>query len=49
VELVINSITKNHIHGYISAAKYKPAELATAPGTSNTPDNKTRRRLDAQR
>jgi len=52
VEMVINSITKNHIHGYISAAKYKPAELATAPAapaTSNTPDNKTRRRLDAQR
>jgi hypothetical protein len=35
VELVINSITKNHIHGYISAAKYKASELASAP--LNTP------------
>lgn len=30
VELVIQSITKNHIHGYISAARYKASELATA-------------------
>jgi hypothetical protein len=28
VELVINSITKNHIRGYISSAKYKASELA---------------------
>jgi len=50
VELVINSITKNHIRGYISSAKYKPAELATAPaGAPSTQDGKTRRRLDAQR
>jgi hypothetical protein len=28
VELVINGITKNHIHGYISAPKYSAAELA---------------------
>ena len=27
VELVINSISKNHIHGYISEPKYKAAEL----------------------
>jgi Tfp pilus assembly protein PilV len=27
VELVINSISKNHIHGYISEPKYKSAEL----------------------
>jgi hypothetical protein len=27
LELVINSITKNHIHGYISAPKYRPSEL----------------------
>jgi hypothetical protein len=32
VELVINSIRKNHIHGYISAPKYSAAELASAPG-----------------
>jgi hypothetical protein len=28
VELVINGITRNHIHGYISAPKYSSAELA---------------------
>ena len=28
VELVINNISKNHIHGYISAPKYRQAELA---------------------
>jgi len=34
VELVINSISKNHIRGYISAPKYSATELAAAP-----PDN----------
>jgi hypothetical protein len=29
VELVINSITKDHVHGYISSPKYKASELAT--------------------
>ncbi len=27
VELVLNSVTKNHVHGYISEPKYKQAEL----------------------
>jgi hypothetical protein len=27
VEVVINQITKNHIHGYVSAPKYKTSEL----------------------
>lgn len=27
VEVVINSITKNHIHGYVSAPKYRQSEL----------------------
>jgi uncharacterized coiled-coil protein SlyX len=31
VELVINSIRKNHIHGYISAPKYSASELAATP------------------
>lgn len=31
VELVINSIRKNHIHGYISSPKYSATELAAAP------------------
>jgi len=32
LEVVINSISKNHIHGYISTPKYKPAELAAISG-----------------
>jgi hypothetical protein len=30
VQLVINQVTKNHIHGYVSEPKYKPSELAAA-------------------
>jgi len=50
VELVINSIGKNHIHGYVSEPKYKGAELeamADAPvnnaanGVSNNPATDT--------
>jgi hypothetical protein len=29
LELVINNITKDHIHGYVSAAKYRQSELAS--------------------
>jgi hypothetical protein len=29
VEIVINSITKDHIHGYVSAPKYRRSELAS--------------------
>src|SRR5579864_1609021 len=37
VELVINSISKNHIHGYVSEPKYKGAELeATANSSANS-------------
>jgi len=38
VELVINSITKNHVHGYISSPKYKASELAggAAAGSGGT-------------
>jgi hypothetical protein len=28
VELVINGISKDHIHGYVSTPKYKESELA---------------------
>lgn len=36
VELVINSISKNHIHGYVSEPKYKGADLeATAKPSAN--------------
>jgi hypothetical protein len=34
VELVINNIGKNHIHSYVSPAKYKEAELQVAAGNS---------------
>jgi hypothetical protein len=52
VELVINSITKNHIHGYISAPKYSATELAasgssgdaSANGAQATQDNGSKRR-----
>lgn len=35
VQIVVNHIEKNLIHGYVSAPKYKPSELATsgAPGS----------------
>ena len=36
VEVVINDISKNHIHGYVSAPKYRQSELASM---SNTGDN----------
>jgi chromosome segregation ATPase len=29
VEIVINDISKNHIHGYVAASKYKQSELAS--------------------
>ena len=29
VEVVINQIGKNHIHGYVSASKYRQSELAS--------------------
>jgi hypothetical protein len=34
VELVINSIGKNHIHGYVSEPKYKTSELEAASASS---------------
>jgi hypothetical protein len=36
VELVINSITKDHIHGYVSAPKYRQSELASMQNTNTT-------------
>lgn len=37
VQIVVNRIEKDHIHGYISAPKYKPSELATTGAASVTP------------
>jgi hypothetical protein len=40
IEIVINSISKNHIHGYISAPKYRQSELAamSTPATNPAQD-----------
>jgi len=35
VELVINGITKNHIHGYVSEPKYKSGDLQAMANPSN--------------
>ncbi|HEY3927044.1 MAG TPA: hypothetical protein VGL89_01605 [Candidatus Koribacter sp.] len=37
VEIVINQITKDHIHGYVSAPKYRRSELASTTSTTVTP------------
>jgi uncharacterized coiled-coil protein SlyX len=58
VELVINSIGNNRIHGYVSEPKYKPADLeamagSSAPGTgaatsngASTPQSEPRPKLE---
>jgi uncharacterized coiled-coil protein SlyX len=35
VQVVVNRISKNVVHGYVSAPKYKPSELAAAVGPSS--------------
>ena len=39
VEIVINEVSKDHIHGYVSASKYRKSELAAmaAPADNTTP------------
>jgi hypothetical protein len=37
VQVVVNKISKNFVHGYISAPKYKPADLATTGAATVTP------------
>ncbi len=37
VQIVVNRIDKDLVHGYISAPKYKPSELAAAGAASVTP------------
>jgi hypothetical protein len=59
IELVINSISKNHIHGYVSAPKYRKGDLAAmtpqATGTESAQPAdaavgvKTRERLGTPR
>ncbi len=36
VELVINQVTKDHIHGYVSAPKYKASDLPQLSGLTET-------------
>jgi len=36
VEVVINDISKNHIHGYVSAPKYRQSELASMATATQT-------------
>jgi uncharacterized coiled-coil protein SlyX len=37
VQIIVNRIAKDTVHGYISAPKYKPSELAAAGSASVTP------------
>lgn len=37
IELVVNRITKNHVHGYISVPKYRGSELTAMNSGSETP------------
>jgi hypothetical protein len=37
VQVVVNKVEKNLIHGYVSAPKYKPSELAAIGGATVTP------------
>ncbi len=39
VEIVINDISKDHIHGYVSAPKYRQSELASNDGGNNGTDS----------
>ena len=46
VELVINNVSKNHIHGYVSAPKYRKSELTAMSGaqtdSSSAPPSRQR-------
>ncbi len=37
VEIVINDISKDHIHGYVSTSKYRQSELASMSNASDNP------------
>jgi hypothetical protein len=51
IQVVINNISKDHIHGYVSAPKYRPSELAAAsdvggnPATNSNPEPPSRKKL----
>ncbi len=43
VQIVVNKITKDHVHGYVSSSKYRQSELTTVsyspPATNSSPSN----------
>ena len=41
VELVINKVTKDHVHGYVSEPKYRQSELASATANPNAAPSAT--------
>ena len=41
VELVINKVTKDHVHGYVSEPKYRQSELATTSGSQDGANSTT--------
>jgi hypothetical protein len=44
VELVINQISKDHIHGYVSAPKYRRSELAAMSQAAGSSDSTAKQR-----
>lgn len=43
VEVIINQVSKNHIHGYVSAPKYRKSELASMSSDNGATDQGTQR------
>ena len=39
VQIVVNQIDKNHVHGYISAPKYRESDLASSAAQPSTDPN----------
>jgi hypothetical protein len=49
VQVVINSVTKNHIRGYISESKYRPGQLTAMSQTNGEQSEKPRQKLPLPR
>jgi hypothetical protein len=45
VQVVINSVTKNHIRGYIAEPKYRPGQLTAMSQANGAQDDKQRQKL----
>jgi hypothetical protein len=48
VELVVNNISKNHIHGYVSISKYRQSELAAMSNANAQSNGNTDANSDTQ-